>query len=64
MIHIEFCTCRRLHRLVTQYGYQDRYMFMDPSAVATEGGPREDRAISLATRMLSMENEHQFLITP
>ncbi|PON76349.1 hypothetical protein TorRG33x02_242890 [Trema orientale] len=37
---------------------------MDPSTVATEGGPREDRAISLATRMLSMENEHQFLITP
>ena len=37
---------------------------MDPSAVATEGGPREDRAISLATQILSMENEHQFLITP
>ncbi|PON50762.1 hypothetical protein PanWU01x14_221340 [Parasponia andersonii] len=47
-----------------QYGYQVRYMFMDPSAVATKGGSREDRAISLVTRMLSMENEHQFLITP
>ncbi|PON35284.1 Ulp1 protease family, C-terminal catalytic domain containing protein [Parasponia andersonii] len=55
---------RYLHHLVTQYGYQARYMFMDPSAVATKGGPREDRAISLVTRMLSMENEHQFLITP
>ncbi|PON33558.1 hypothetical protein PanWU01x14_351770 [Parasponia andersonii] len=67
---IEFCTLqkigvvpitsymRHLHHLVTQYGYQARYMFMDPSAVATEGGSREDRAISLVTRMLSMENEH------
>ncbi|PON49099.1 hypothetical protein PanWU01x14_232590, partial [Parasponia andersonii] len=73
---IEFCTLqkigampitlymRHLHHLVTQYAYQARYMFMDPSAVATEGGPREDRAISLATWMLSMENENQFLITP
>ncbi|PON66991.1 hypothetical protein PanWU01x14_105730 [Parasponia andersonii] len=73
---IEFCTLQKigavpitlymryLHYLVTQYGYQTRYMFMDPSAVATEGGPHEDRAISLATRMLSMENKHQFLITP
>ncbi|PON63193.1 hypothetical protein PanWU01x14_132870, partial [Parasponia andersonii] len=35
-----------LHHLVTQYGYQARYKFIDPSAVATEGGSREDRAIS------------------
>ncbi|PON34356.1 hypothetical protein PanWU01x14_345060 [Parasponia andersonii] len=26
---------RHLHHLVTQYGYQDRYMFMDFSAAAT-----------------------------
>ncbi|PON38468.1 hypothetical protein PanWU01x14_312540 [Parasponia andersonii] len=73
---IEFCTLqkigavpitlyiRHLHHLVTQYGYQARYIFMDPSAVTTEGGPCEDPAISLVTRMLSIENEHQFLITP
>ncbi|PON31999.1 hypothetical protein PanWU01x14_365090 [Parasponia andersonii] len=73
---IEFCTLQKigavpitlymryLHHLVTQYGYQARYIFMDPRAVATEGGPCEDRAISLAIRVLSMENEYQFLITP
>ncbi|PON46442.1 hypothetical protein PanWU01x14_251900, partial [Parasponia andersonii] len=73
---IEFCTLqkigavpivlymRHLYHLVTQYGYQARYIFIDPSAVAIQGGPREDRAISFATRMLSMENEHQFLIKP
>ncbi|PON76471.1 hypothetical protein PanWU01x14_035250 [Parasponia andersonii] len=55
---------RHLYHLVTQYSYQARYMFMEPSAIATEGGSREDRTISLATRILSMENEHQFLITP
>ncbi|PON35966.1 hypothetical protein PanWU01x14_332140 [Parasponia andersonii] len=60
---IEFCTLqkigavpitlymRHLHHLVTQYGYQARYMFMVPSAVATEGGSREDRAISLTNTL-------------
>ncbi|PON78806.1 hypothetical protein PanWU01x14_017050 [Parasponia andersonii] len=64
VVNVPFDEEVHLHHLVTQYGYQARYMFMDPSAVATEDGPREDRAISLATWMLSIENEHQFLITP
>ncbi|PON78226.1 hypothetical protein PanWU01x14_022080, partial [Parasponia andersonii] len=65
---IEFCTLQKIGAAFAPFSdpiwLSSLVYFMDPSAVATEGGPREDRAISLATWMLSMENEHQFLITP